>query len=507
MNQPNSRPPAAGTEGKDGELPHDAGHGPPWEVADLPEPLPFSFRNTFRVIGPGAILLATAIGGGEWVVGPTQAVKHGMGLFWIVTVAIFLQVIFNLEAMRYTLYTGEPIYGGILRLWPGRRFWGAYYALKCFLQLGSPALAGLAAASIFSMAAERLPETGDVLVKNLIAIGLLLAVVAILLFGGTIERMLEIFAWIMLALMFSFLLVVNVFFIEPGHWLATFKGFIGLVPPSGGTIDWALLGALAATAGSGGMGNLTVTNWARDKGFGMGALTGAIPSAVGGRHVSLSPMGKAFPAREPNLSRWRTWMRYVAIDQVWIWGLFCFFGMYLNVNLATRFIEPGTNMEGQAAGAIQAAALREIWHPFWIITLLSGFWVLFKTHLGNTDILVRTITDVLWLSSRRVRAWRGGDVRRVYYSILAFFTVWAAAVLWTATAAALFKVLANIAGLVLAVASIQVFWVNRRFLPRALRPPLWRQISLLACSAFYWFFSIYSFPAMWRELSAQFSGK
>ena len=36
-----------------------------------------------------------------------------------------------------------------------------------------------------------------------------------------------------------------------------------------------------------------------------------------------------------NLARWREWMRYVNADQIWVWGLFCFFGMYLNVNLAT----------------------------------------------------------------------------------------------------------------------------------------------------------------------------
>ena len=39
----------------------DHGQLPPWQPADLPEPLPFSFRNTLRTIGPGAILLAGAI--------------------------------------------------------------------------------------------------------------------------------------------------------------------------------------------------------------------------------------------------------------------------------------------------------------------------------------------------------------------------------------------------------------------------------------------------------------
>src|SRR5262245_41622703 len=102
---------------------------PAWGQDDLPEPLPFSARNVFRTIGPGAILLAASIGGGEWLIGPTTAVKHGVGIFWIATAAIFLQLVFNLEAIRYTLYTGEPIFTGIMRLAPGSRLWGPLYVL------------------------------------------------------------------------------------------------------------------------------------------------------------------------------------------------------------------------------------------------------------------------------------------------------------------------------------------------------------------------------------------
>ena len=66
-------------------------------------------------------MAATSIGGGEWLVGPAAAVKYSASIFLIASIAIVLQVIFNLEAIRYTLYTGEPIYGGIMRLRPGRR--------------------------------------------------------------------------------------------------------------------------------------------------------------------------------------------------------------------------------------------------------------------------------------------------------------------------------------------------------------------------------------------------
>ena len=111
------------------QLPTKHGLLPPWEVAELPAPPKFNFRNMTKVIGPGAIMAATSIGGGEWLVGPAAAVKYSTSIFLIVTVAILFQMVFNLEAIRYTLYTGEPIYGGIMRLKPGPRFWAGFYAV------------------------------------------------------------------------------------------------------------------------------------------------------------------------------------------------------------------------------------------------------------------------------------------------------------------------------------------------------------------------------------------
>lgn len=467
--------------------PVDHGALPQWEVTDLPAPPPFGLRNMLRIIGPGAIMAATSVGGGEWLVGPAAAVKYSSSIFLIVTVAILLQVVFNLEAIRYTLYTGEPIYGGIMRLKPGPKFWAGFYIVIGFLQLMWPALAGSAAATLFSAWVGQVPGAGDRESLAWIATALILLVVLILSFGGTIERMLEYFSWTMLAVVFCFLLFVNLAYVPAAHWWTTFTGFFqfsGLPRP----IDWALIGALAATAGSGGLGNLTVTNWVRDKGFGMGAKVGAIPSAIGGLQIQLSHVGKVFPTTEANLARWREWMRYVHADQIWVWGLFCFLGMYLNVNLATYVIPHGTDLQGLAAGAYQAKYLSEqIWPGFWFVTLFNGFWVLFKTQLGNTDILVRTVTDCLWMSSGRLRIQRGG-IRKIYYGILAAFSIWGVIMIRSASPMKLFTILANVAGLVLVIGGIQIFIVNRRFLPRAVRAPLWREMALLLCSAFYAFF-------------------
>ncbi|MGH9373801.1 MAG: Nramp family divalent metal transporter, partial [Vicinamibacterales bacterium] len=394
-----------------------------------------------------------------------------------------------LEAIRYTLYTGEPIYGGFMRLKPGPKFWAGFYSLLGFFQLGWPALAGSAAATLLGAWMGRMPGSPDQVIQGWVASGLIVCVVLILSFGGTVERMLEWFAWTMLAVVFLFLIVVNVAFVPFAHWWQTFTGFFtfsGLPQP----IDWGLIGALAATAGSGGIGNLTVTNWMRDKGFGMGSKVGAIPSAVGGHAIQLSHVGTIFPASGANLTRWREWMRYVHADQIWVWGLFCFLGMFLNVNLATAIVPHGTDLQGLAAGAYQAEYLSKIWPGFWFLTLFNGFWILFKTQLGNTDILVRTITDAVWMSSGRARSHRLG-IRAVYYGILIAFSIWGVFVIRSASPFQLFKILANMAGIVLMIAGIQIFLVNRRFLPRALRPPRWREAGLLLCSAFYAFFAYF----------------
>jgi len=41
--------------------------------------------------------------------------------------------------------------------------------------------------------------------------------------------------------------------------------------------------------------------------------------------------------------------------------------------------------------------------------------------------------------------------------------------------------------------------VNRRFLPRVLRPALWREIGVLGCSAFYAYFAFYAIRAFFRN--------
>ena len=58
------------------------------------------------------------------------------------------------------------------------------------------------------------------------------------------------------------------------------------------------------------------------------------------------------------------------------------------------------------------------------------------------------------------------------------------------------------AGIVLLIAGVQIFLVNRRFLPKALQPAWWQEAGLLACSAFYAFFAYF----VVRDLLRSFLG-
>jgi hypothetical protein len=94
------------------------------------------------------------------------------------------------------------------------------------------------------------------------------------------------------------------------------------------------------------------------------------------------------------------------------------------------------------------------------------------------------------MSSSRARTWDKG-IRAIYYGILVVFSIWGIFAIRSASPFQLFKVLANMAGIVLLIAGVQIFLVNRRFLPASLRAPLWREIGLLLCSAFYAFFAYF----------------
>ena len=470
---------------------------PPWQVAELPvAPDPRGIRGWMAAVGPGVILLGAAIGSGEFLLGPAVVLKHGVSLLWIAGVAVILQTLFNTELMRYTLATGEPVFTGFMRTRPHSTFWGWIYSLLFLLQFGWPAWAGTAAGAAFFMGSKRLAEPDDAAIVYGIGVGLYLICVAILLVGRRIERTLEVLNWVLVAVVLAGLLILALLFVPGQTWLEAAIGWTGFdlregrfnFIPSGA--DWFLLGAFAGFTGAGGAANLTLSNWARDKGYGMGKVAGFIPAAIGGKKVNLAHSGYRFDPTPEAMTRWRGWWRLVRADQYGVFFVGAVLGMLLPALLYVTFVEPGKDIRGLGVAAELANAIAAAKGPlFGGAVAVTAVWILFKTQLDLLEATARSITDILWTGSARIRAFRGGDVRVIYYGVLFVAVAWGLIALRLAPPVILLQLAANIGGVILVLGSLHLLYINTKLLPPTLRPPMWRRVALVAMAVFYGIFA------------------
>ena len=467
----------------------------PWRRDELPPAPRPKGLGWFSAIGPGVIVLGVSIGSGEFLLGPAAFVKYGLSLLWVVGIAALLQTLLNVELMRYTMATGEPIMTGFMRTRPHSTFWAWFYATFYFLQMGWPGWAGAAAGAIFFLVAKRLPGAGETGIVYWIGVGLFLLCGCVLMIGRRIERTLEYLNWIMITAIIGGFGLLALMFVPLSTWAAGLAGFAGFdlrtgsfqFVPAGA--DFFLLGAFAAYAGGGGVANLTLSNWARDKGYGMSSSVGFIPAAVGGKKVALAHSGSTFEPNAESMKQWRGWWRIVRVDQ---WGVFftgAILGMALPALLYVTFVPAGSDIRGLGiAAALAQAVATQKGAIFGGAIAILGVWILFKAQLDILEGMTRAITDILWTGSARIRAWRGGDVRVVYYSVLAVISVWGIIALRLTQPIILLSLSANMAGIVFIISSIHVLYVNTRLLPVALRPPLWRRLALVALALFYGLF-------------------
>jgi hypothetical protein len=456
-----------------------------------------------NTVGPGVIVLGLSIGGGEFLLGPAAFVRYGLSLLWVTLVSVFFQTIFNTELMRYTIATGEPAFTGFMRTRPSSTAWAWIYSLLYFLQVGWPSSAGNAAAAAFFLVSRRLAGPADASLIYRTGVLLFLLCVAILMAGRRIERTLEILNWILVVCILGGFFFLALLFVPLPTWLAAAEGLIGFDSTHGDFnflpegVDYVLLAALVGYSGAGGVVNITLSNWARDKGYGLGQCAGYISAAVGGEKVHVAHSGFTFAPDAEAMRRWKGWWRIVRADQ---WGVFftgAVLGMALPALLYVALLPKGTDIQGlgisaalaQSIGAKAGAVLAGV-------VAVLGAWLLFKTQLDILEGMVRSITDILWTGSRRVRGWCAGDVRAAYYTVLALVALWGILAMGLATPIGLLKLAANVANAVFVVASLHLLYVNVRFLPPAVRPPVWRRATLVAMALFYGFFVTLSFRSL-----------
>lgn len=475
---------------------------PPWRTGELPEAPTFDWRRWTLLIGPGLMMAGANIGGGEWLFGPVVTAHYGGRIMWLATLSILLQAFYNLAVMRYALYCGEPIFVGFFRTAPGPLFWTVFYFLA---DLGSfwPYLASNAAIPLATVLLGRLPSAADDALTRGLSYAIFLACFVPLVFGGKIYNALEKLLVAKLFLVLAYLGLVALLFVSGQTWSEILSGLFRFGSLPEGEFDWAVLAAFAAVAGAGGLTNSNFSNYARDKGWGMGALVGAIPSAIGGRTVQLSHTGCVFPLTGEALGRWRGWLRHIRRDQLVLWVPGCLAGMALPALFSLEFIR-GASVQGHAAAAMtaEAIALRH-GQIFWYLTLLCGFLIMAPTQVSQLDGFCRRWTDVIWTGARRLHKLPGNQVKSVYYAILALYCLWGLVALRLTPNP---LVLAIASGVMmnfgLAFSALHTLYVDLTLLPPALRPGWLLRCGLVACALFYFLISAIAFRQQWPRVAA-----
>lgn len=484
----------------------DPGQLPAWEQAEMPAPVPFGWQNVLKAIGPGIIVLGGSIGTGEWLTGPAVTVRFQGQMLWIATLAIIFQSFLNCECIRYALATGEPIFTGYLRCKPGPRFWSGLYLLSdfgMFLPAFAGALAQLLVAAWLGEGNLPGPQHNPMIMGVGIAVALLSFV--LMLFGGKIYNTLVAGATFKVLWVLGFLLFVDIFLVGWEQWSAILRGFFWPFDANGFSLpdnlqltDWAVIAGFAAFAGAGGLSNATFSNYAREKGWGMGAHVGCIPSAVGGETVELSPLGSIFKPTAEAMRRWKLWWQYVMFDQYAVWVVGCFAGVILPAAMSLKVIKlgPDGKVNGMQIASMQAQGIANTFPDnrmlFWYLTLFTGFLIIWFTMVQALDHVTRRWTDILWTSSPKARQSAGGTgVKKIYYQILGTYALINCGVLvlnmtvMKQTPFAIVLLTSVSQGFATAITALHTLYVNRRFLPKVLRPSLIREIGTFGCALFY----------------------
>ena len=474
------------------ELP--AKHLPAVENRDLPEPLPLR-----RIAGASVIILATAIGSGEFVLWPYITSQVGLVFIWAAVVGFLIQFFINMEVERYTLATGETALTGFARFW---RPWWALFMVMALCQNFWPGWAtGAATTLTFAFGG------GDVVtitVLGLISIGIALTVSPVVY--QTVEKLMG----LMVVLIMAFVVVAVLMASETDAWGDLVTGFsnVGQVPIGEGTGDGLsialLLGALAF-AGAGGANNLVQSNYIRDKGMGMGKHIPHIVSPITGEEEADAATGYTFTLNEENMRRWRGWWSVANKEQFITFFVIGLTSLIVLSVLTYSTVPVGSNL-GQDFAFIEAEgnALKDTIAPwfgtaFW----LCGAFALFSTNIGILDYTSRLCADQLKINVMRESSWWSES--KLYFAIVWTMILFGVLVLLGGLEQplVLLVISSSIAGVMMFIYSILLIQLNRKALPAPIRI---RGVRLGVMIVSVLFFGVFSVLLVYDEGKALFGG-
>ena len=471
---------------------------PPLDVDDLPEPeevfdTPRLGRREIvtRVLGPSLIALGLSIGSGEWLLAPLAIGTEGwIGIGFVISLSIVLQVFYNVEIGRYVMATGEVPALGFGRIPPGF-FIGTILAVALFyLAFITGGWAAAAGDGLFTLVTGDVPGEGDRTESRLLALACMAAVFVITMFGQRISRTLEIVNWILVGFILVTFVIFCVAIVPLSQWLDGVEGMVRpALPPEG--VDATLLGSIAGFAAMASGLNYAFMNYYRDKGYGMGSRAGYIPGLLSGERREVKPVGTTFRDTPENATRWRRWYRFLTLD---MWVVFfpgALIGIFMPGILVRHLAdETGTPPTAETMPTYTADALRALeGDVLFTWALIAGFFVMFSTQMVVFELLVRNFTDAMYGSSDRFRRLVAGDPRRVYYPFMLVLLAVIGFIIFQALPTSLVQWAANMSNLAALIMPFALMYLISR-LPGPARARWWSYVVLSLVVVFFGFFFI-----------------
>jgi Mn2+/Fe2+ NRAMP family transporter len=450
----------------------------PEEVFKLPK---IGWKEIFLVLmGPAFIATGDAFGSGEWLMIPAFTVRYGWGMAWAIWLLVLCQAVYQIMWARLIVVFGEIPAIFFSRLPGGPKFWSWFVAINHAARIAWPGWAMGAATAAAAMILGRIPEAADAPFVRGIAAVLFFLVLLTLLFGGKVERILEaVETALTLFIVFALLFIVLPLTIKAEVLKEFAVGLvsIGYIPHG---VDILLLSGFVGYVGSAMAHNWYNVVYYRDKGYGMGSAVGYIPSAIGGVKVFVSPIGK-FPKPTPeNVATVKKWMRIVTLDQMLIYFILCTFAGTVPALIATSLLPRGTVIGGWGVAAHVSEAFAKVVGPwgFYLISFI-GLSILFTTQLMLSDNLSRNIIEIFWSTSEGVRKWAKGDIRRLYYTLLVVYIIFAVIIIWSGMEPLLVLLISATVPHFMAFWAIPaLIYINEKLLPKEYRSPRWMYIFL-----------------------------
>jgi hypothetical protein len=470
-----------------------AGCLPAWDTGVLPEPPPIRW---VRYLGPGIVLAGGAIGTGEWVMGPKVAASYHGEMLWVVPASIAAQALFNREAMRYTLFTGEPIMTGFMRSKPGPRFWLPLYLVLdwgAWIPASSALVAQLIVVAVLGFAANHEPSPAVVSDMNQLAYVVLFASAIPLLFGRKVYHVVKFILSAKLVLTLAYLAFCCIFFVSAKTWGRICAGLLPTLHPSiaAQEIDWGIVSALAGYAGIGGFANVMASNFVREHGWGMGVSVGSVASIFADKTKGIRHTGVTFVEDGLQRPRVRRWLRLVAIDQYVVWSLASLIGMLLPCLLGAEFLRPDAlrgDQQWRFAIALAEGFGERAGPMFKTLTVLCGLLILVGCQISVVDGVARRWSDAVWSCSRRLRTASPEKAHLLYYACVLGYLAFGVLSLYLLRAipgSMLMQIGGSLANAAAFAIVVHTAYVNRRFLPKSARPGRVNFVAMCAAATFF----------------------